>query len=121
MEMGKLIDKLAKVRERVRTLRSKLEALEDSYRELEDQVLHALTDAKLEKASGALATASISKTVVPTAKDWQEVEEFILKNKALDLLQRRLSDKAWRLRYEEGILVPGTEPYTVIKLNLRTK
>jgi len=121
MEMGQLIDRLAKAREHVRDARAKLEAEEDIFRHLENDVLNALTDARLELASGSLATASITKTLVPTVKDWEKVEKYILKHKAFDLLQRRMSDKAWRLRYEDGEEVPGTTPFTVVRLNLRAR
>ena len=121
MEMGQLIDRLAKAREHVREARTKLEAVEDVYRHLENDVLNALTDAKLEKATGTLATASITKTLVPTVTDWGKVEKYILKHKAFDLLQRRMADKAWRARHEDGEEVPGTQPFTIVRLNLRAR
>jgi hypothetical protein len=121
MNLGTQIDRLIKARERLRAKRAEVELLETKFREMEDQVLWSMGDVKLEKATGQLGTASISKTVVATVKAWDEVEQYIYANNALDLLQRRMSDKAWRERYEDGLLIPGTEPHTVVRLNLRIK
>ncbi len=70
----------------------------------------------LESASGVTATASITRTTVPTVKDWDALSTYIRENNAFDLFERRLSTAAYRERLEAGVVVPGTEPF--VKLNL---
>lgn len=121
MELGQHIDRADKLRLRIKREQAKVDLLQSQLDEMEAEILRLLLDAKLDKASGKLATSWISETLVPTAEDWNEIERFVHKHKAYDLFERRLSSKAWRLRYEDGLLIPGTKPYTRVRLNLRTK
>jgi hypothetical protein len=75
----------------------------------------------LESARGGRATATISENVVPTATDWDALEQYIYENDALYLMQRRLSASAWRELIESGEVVPGTEPYTQRSISLRKR
>lgn len=121
MELGQLIDRADKLRLRIKREQAKVDLLQTQLDEMEEQILHSLLDARLDKAAGKLATSWISESLVPTAEDWNAIEGYVHEHEAYDLFERRLSSRAWRLRYEDGVLVPGTTPYKRIKLHLRTK
>lgn len=51
---------------------------------------------------------AIMKTkTVPLATDWPAILHFIKENGALDMLQKRLTESAVKLRWDAGIDVPG--------------
>jgi hypothetical protein len=72
----------------------------------------------LEKGSGKSATASIKKTIVPVVEDWKKTYAYIHKNKAFELLHRRLASTAWSEVIEAGGKVPGVAALEVEDLSL---
>ena len=116
--LGECIDRLYKLR----TFRLKQEKeikerkrTENAYR---SHIINLLGDVNLEGGRGTVATASIKSSEEPTAKDWSEIYAYIEANDAFDLLQRRLSAKAVKQRWELGEEVPGIEKFTVVDLSL---
>lgn len=118
--LGKLIDQLWSIREKKRELEAAVKDLDGKISDIEVELMEALNAAGLEKASGTKASISITTTTVANVTDWDEFGKYILKNKFLHLLQRRVSDPAYRELLEAGKKVPGTEPFTKKRLNLRT-
>ena len=49
---------------------------------------------------------------------WEAFYEYVRKNKAFDLLQRRLNTAAIRERIEDGKAIPAIKNFNVIKLSL---
>ena len=66
----------------------------------------------------AVATAAITRTTVAQVTDWDEVYKYVKKTGEFDLLQKRMSDVAYRERLDAGKPVPGTEPFIVVNLSL---
>ena len=73
----------------------------------------------IDKMTGRKATVSISTSVVATVEDWDAFLAFVYRTKSGHLLQRRVSDPAWREMIEIKGKVPGTQPFTKKRLNLR--
>lgn len=108
---------LAEIRATITALNDQLAAAKITQDRLELEVLNSMTDAKVDSVRAAgIGTVSIKRTTVPTAKDWAAIDAYILKHKALDLLQRRIGVNAWRERVEAGEKVPGIEAYEKIDL-----
>jgi len=59
---------------------------------------------------------TLKQTNVPSVVDWGKLDAYILRYKALDMLQRRVSSTAWRERMEAGKKVPGIDVYTKYSL-----
>lgn len=118
--LGATIDNLWAMREEKRRLEAELKEVEDRIAELEEQLLDRLDAEGLDKATGSKATVSVSTNTVAQVTDWDELWKFILKNKYTHLLQRRVSDPAYRELLEQGKRVPGVEPFLRRRLNLRT-
>ena len=78
-----------------------------------------MESAGVDKFSGKLGTVSISTNVVANVEDWDALYPYIAKNKLWHLLQRRVSDPAYRELLDAGKKVPGVQPFSKKRLNLR--
>ena len=68
--------------------------------------------------SGKLARVSIVPTTVVHIDDWPTLYRYISENNAFDLLQRRVSDKAVKDRWDHQKVVPGVSPFPVTNLSI---
>lgn len=123
LPLGKLIDKLNDVREKRRKLAEQDKALAAEYAELEETVKQRLAAEGMDKATGKKATVSTSSVTVANVKDWDAFHAFIKKSGHFHLLQRRVSDPAFRelleQKGEKALQKVGVEPFTKVNLNLR--
>lgn len=118
--IGPAIDKLNEIRDRKRKLMEKVEACDTEYAELEEALLAKLDADGLDKATGRDASVSVSSTTVGNVADWEALTAYIHKHKYYHFFQRRLSDPALRELWDAGKKIPGVEPFTKRRLNLRT-
>ena len=116
--LGTAVDKVYKLRAKRLALEAKVDALKKEEAEAKDAIIRSLSDAKLESATGKLCTASVSKNVVPSVKDWTAFHKYIIQNAALDLLEKRPSKSACQARWENEEVLPGVERTTVVSLSL---
>lgn len=119
--LGALIDQMHSLREKKRALEESVKDLEGQATLLESQIMESMEKQGLEKMSGTLASVSITSTTTANVTDWDEFWAYIHKMKYGHLLQRRVSDPAYRELLESGKKVPGTEPFIKKRLNLRTR
>lgn len=61
----------------------------------------------------------IEEKTKPYIVDWSELEGYIRENGALDLLHKRLTETAVKLRWEDGIQIPGVGISHERKLKLK--
>lgn len=118
--LNALIKEAAEKRIEAAGIKAQLAILTEEQKELEQRVL----DAMLESGTDQLRVAdtgsySVKRSTVPNVTDWAALDKYILKNKALDLLHRRLTATAWLARQEAGEEVPGVEAATVTTLMWR--
>jgi hypothetical protein len=109
----------AKLRADIAAKQAEIAPLKEEFAEVEQAILNAMVAAGTEQFRTAAGSYSISRQTVPHVTDWAEVDKYILKTKSLDLLHRRLTATAWAQRLESGIVVPGVEASTVVKLAWR--
>lgn len=107
-ELGQGIDALYALRERRLDIEKQVKEMKQQEYQLRNEILLALGESGLAKASGQMATASVRVSTIPIVEDWESVYAFIVDNDRFDLLQKRLSTVAWRDLAESGTLVPGT-------------
>lgn len=117
-KVGTVIDRAHRAREAYRKAASVAEALKKKLDEQEDEVLRALQEARIDMGRGKLGSASIVKTDLPQADDWVEIYSWIIKHKAPELLQRRISGEAYRERIAAGEKVPGVTIFTRTSVRL---
>ena len=121
--LGELLDEMYEIREQMRDLDSQHKALKAKYDETELEALEEMRKQGVEKASGSLASASISETEVPSVTDWDKVLHWIKRNSAFQLFERRISKGAWveLVAGRKGKALPGIEAVPRTRLNVRTR
>ena len=120
LAVGATIDQIWAVREEKRNLEAQVKEASARIEELETQLMERLEKEGLDKATGTKASVSIGTSVVADVQDWDSFWAYILKNKYTHLLQRRVSEPAYRELLDAGKKVPGVQPFTKRKLNVRT-
>lgn len=118
--MGALIDAIWASREEKRRLAGQIKEVELVIAEYEEQLMERMTAEGTDKAQGSKAGVSISSNTVANVEDWDAFWAFVIKKKYTHLLQRRVSDPAYRELLEAGQNVPGVEPFTKRTLNVRS-
>ena len=117
--LGLQIDALFKLRERLREIQQEEKDQLELISAAETVLLETMEREGVEKSTGKFATVSIAKVTSANITDWDAFWAYVFKNKYSHLLQRRVSDPAVRELWEGGKQVPGAEPFTKTKLNMR--
>lgn len=118
--LGALIDGIWALREQKRKLNADLEKLEESIAEQESAVIARLDQEGVDKATGRKASVSVSSNQQFNVVDWEATCEYARKNNFMHIFQRRVTADAVRELFEKKGNVPGLEPFTKRKLNIRT-
>ena len=118
--VGFLIDQMWLARERKRVAEAEVKRIEAEIEDIDKTLRERLHAEGIDKATGTKATVSLNTTTVAAVEDWDAFWAFILKNKYTHLLQRRVSDPAYRELLEAGKKVPGVQPFAKQSLNIRT-
>ena len=121
MNIGTEIDQLISMREEMRDLNRQAEEIKRKFDEKSEELRLHMEDQNMKKATGQLGTVSLSEVVVAHVQDWDKVYNYILRNKAFQLMQRRIADGAFRelVGLRKGKNIPGIEPFTKKGINLR--
>ena len=120
--LGGLVDEMWAKREAKRQLDDQAKVIETQLNELQDQLLERMQAEGIDKATGQHASVGVSTTVVANIKDWDDLCAYVKKTGHFHLFQRRISDPAFRelLEQPRSKGVPGLEPFSKTKLNLRS-
>jgi hypothetical protein len=116
--IGACVDKAYKLREKRHAIAQQVTEVEHEEHALKEHIINSFSKDSIEGAKGTIATASLQRKTVATVKDWDKFYEYIKKTKSFDLLQKRVSDGAYRERLEAGKAIPGVEPFQVLSLSL---
>jgi len=118
---GPLLKKLITARNNIRAADEVVKKHKETYDNLAQQMLELLQEDGVTTTGNDAASCSIRFTKVAQVTDWEKFYRYISRNKAFFLLQKRVSDVAYRelLEDRKGRDLPGTEPFTKVGLNLR--
>ena len=120
MNSGDLVRRLEEIRQEKSGLNDSIKVLNEEDRELKYKLL-----VMMEEQGGATrvsfdgVTASRTEMVVPVIEDFDEFSEYVIKEGALHLLQRRVSSGEFKEMIESGQQVPGLSPYTKVDISIR--
>lgn len=93
-----------------------MKAVED---DMKARIMQQLDYLGLEAMAGTCGrTASVDVSVEPVVNNWPDFYAYIRKNDALDMLHKRVTVSAVRLRWADGVSIPGVDQYEVRKLKL---
>ena len=110
-------DLLHEVRTRRLEAQRVADAIEDEEKALKAYIIKSMPKDST-GISGKLARVTIVPTIVVQVLDWPALYRYITKNDAFDLLQRRVSDKAVKDRWEQKKVIPGVGPFPVDTLSI---
>lgn len=116
--IGETIDLMFQLRESRRELEAQIKTLNEQYDALEGHLQANFDKSGLDGAKGKHALASIKRTTVADVQDWEAYFKYIAKTKSWDLVQRRASITALRLRWDDRKVIPGVEPKIVETISL---
>ena len=120
--LGACVDKLYSVTQKrldiQRECEAKVESLKRAEQELREHILTSFGKAQIDGAKGSVATAAVTRTVVPTVVDWPALYSYIRKTDSFELLERRVSSVAYREHLESDKEVPGVDPFVKVGLSL---
>lgn len=118
--IGGMTDKLIQLRDAKRELEAEITKIEAEVNEVTEALIAKLDAEGTNSGTGKLGSASISTNVVANVTDWDSFYAYIKKSGYFHLLQRRVSDPVFRELLESKGKVPGVEPFSKRRLNLRT-
>lgn len=118
--LGSTIDEAFALREEKRALEVKVKVIETKIATLNEILFERMDAEQTTKAQGTAASVSITSATVANVTDWEALWPWIAKNKHFHMIQKRVSDPAARELWEMGKTIPGVEPFTARKINLRT-
>jgi len=118
--LSTLIELYGTQREKRLLAQKEVDKLEKEEKVLQSHITRILEDDKLQ---GEVITDNfkvfVDRGQKPVATDWNALSDYIVKHKAVDLLQRRLTESAVFARWGDGIQIPGITPTdtTTFKIN----
>lgn len=115
--LGNIVDEIYEIRSQRLALEDEVKKLKERQTELEQEFLNKAQEEHVTSARGHLASSSVTEEVVPNVIDWDQLYKFIHTTNYFHLLQRRPSAGAYKELLDQGVEVPGVEPYTKYKIN----
>ena len=94
----------------------KLKTQEDNLRA---SLIKAMHDRGLNTLETEAVYIGLTQNIRPVIMNWEELEQYIRANNAVDLLQKRLTESAVKLRWDDEIQVPGVGIQTVDKVTTK--
>jgi hypothetical protein len=119
--LGAWIDEIYVADQKIDAAEGVVRGLKEKRRELEDTLLKMFKGQDIDGCKGKTAVARVSKARFPSIKDRRKFDIYVLKNKALDLFQNRISSKAYFARLEEGEKVPGISIFERISVSINKR
>ena len=123
--LGTCVDRLATLQTKIDELTDEYKAavkpLQEEYEALEEHLIDTIPKSNLDGALGKMAMVSIQRATYPTVKDWPTFYAYVKKNDAWDLLQKRPAVVAFRDRWENKEVIPGTEMFVELKLKVKPR
>ena len=116
--LGACADKLYELRAERLEYQKMAESIKAEEVFLTQYLMTVLPDLEATGIAGAKARANIKTDAIPVVTDWEELRTYIKNTDSWDLMQKRISTSAVKLRLDEGVEVPGTGIYLASTISL---
>lgn len=116
-QLANAVDALYLARQRRLALQKEVDAMVKEEAVHREFIINNLSKNEAGGIKGRVAKAELKTRRTVQVKDWDAFGTFVLKNKRLDLLQRRVSDAAVEELWEAKKKVPGVEPFDVVTVS----
>lgn len=126
LTLGAAADKLWQLREDKRALDKQVKDIESEISALTEETFGMLEAQDSRKAEGKRASISVNYTTVANTTDWENFMKWVVAGKRGDkyaythLVQKRVSDPAYRELRERGLVIPGLEDFTKRSLSINS-
>lgn len=117
-QSSQLVDEYASTREQRLALQRQVDKLDEKEKQLKAALIKMLEDSKATAIGGQLMIVTLVPKEKAVAKDWDAIHRYIISNDAWDIMQKRLTETAIKLRWDEGVVVPGVEKFPVNDLSI---
>ena len=121
IKLNDLMDNLADVRDKMRSLQEQEKVLRIRRNDLESAIIGKMDEQGIDQIANNLCTISKKLEIVPTVEDWDILYKHILRTKQFELLQKRMSATAYRELLQMNTPVPGVKAAELTKINYRSK
>jgi hypothetical protein len=120
-KLGSQIDRLRELDVEIQRLEAPIKKLKKLRNKLESKLLRSFDKEDIDGCKGKIGVASVRKLRLPQISHLRRFHKYIIKNRALDLLQNRVSVRAYLARLDEGEHVPGITIFNKIKVSVRKR
>lgn len=117
-QLANLGDKYSLARDARLAKEKEAEALKEVETGLKAQLIEGLQEAKIDGVTGKLKRAELARKDIIVAENWEALYAYIHKNKAYDLLQKRVSSEAVKERWADNKKVPGVKAEQMTTISL---
>jgi len=121
MNIGKSIDYLYRIKQIKAKLNRRIKNLNEASAEVEQNLIRLIEEQGVKGLHSATASATISEESFGDIENFEEFEAYLIETNSLFLLQRRLSQVAYRDLKSAGETIPGTKDFTKTTLSLRKR
>ena len=115
---GAIVDRLYAVRAKRLLQQKVVDLLHEEEVALQNAIIELLPAKNLTGIVGKTAKAVVKTESIPQVKDWDLFYKYVHKNKAYDLLQKRLTIGAAKERQDDGVALPGVVNFINKKISL---
>lgn len=119
--IGAQIDQLKKKDDEIDAAEGKVKKLRQQRAKLESTLLKSFDKDDIDGAKGKHGVASIKRRSFPSIKQRKKFLRYVIKNRAWDLFQNRISSTAYFDRLEEGESIPGVNVFEKISVSIRKR
>lgn len=116
--IGAAADRMYEVRNARYKIQKIVAQLQEEETALAEYLIKNVPKSEASGVAGKLARVSINSKTKPRVVDWDALYTYIFKNKAKDMLQRRVSEEAVQARWDAKKKVPGVETFDVVSVSL---
>lgn len=106
-EISKIADSWWMQRAKRLAAEKKVAEMEKVEKALKDKLIASLEAAGISSIGGKKVKTELKPKTKYNVGDWDKFYQYIKKKNAFDLLQKRLSEAAVKLRVEDGVEIPG--------------
>ena len=105
--LGVQIDRMKALDDDIKIAEKALRDLKTRRAKLEARLIKAFKKQDIDGSKGRNGVARLRRAIFYSIKNRSLFDKYVLKNKALDLFQNRISAAAYKARLDEGEAVPG--------------
>jgi len=119
--LAQCADLLYLARQQRLEVQKRVDAIQELEVRLKDRIIAELPKSEASGISGRVARAQLDRKSVPQVSEeaggWPAFYAFVAREKAFDLLQRRLNEAAVKERWENKKRVPGVTAFHVVTVS----